>query len=126
MLGLLASLVSTAISCSKSRRELALENLALRQQLAVYRRTVKRPKINNADRAFWLGLVRWWPQWRNALLFIKPATVIAWHRKGFKMFWSWKSRRRQGGRPIVDSEIRALIKQMAESNVGWGTPQNTQ
>ena len=117
----LRTLVSTAISSCKPRRELALENLALRQQLAVFKRTVKRPKINNADQAFWLALMRLWSRWREALLVVKPATVIAWHRKGFRLFWAWKSRRR-GGRPKVDAEIRALVQRMAEANVGWGAP----
>ena len=76
MLHLLYALLATARSSLKSHRELALENLALRQQLAVLRRTTKRPKLINADRAFWVVLSRLWPEWRSALILVKPETVI--------------------------------------------------
>ena len=121
MLHLLYALLATARSSSKSHRELALENLALRQQLAVLRRTTKRPKLINADRAFWVVLSRLWPEWRSALILVKPETVIGWHRKGFKLYWTWKSRNR-GGRPRIDAEIRSLIRRMARENPTWGAP----
>jgi hypothetical protein len=68
-----------------------------------------------------LFVSRWWPSWRNALILFKPQTVVAWHRKVFRLFWAYKSRRRRG-RPSVNAEIRALVRQMAQANVGWGAP----
>ncbi|MDH3727447.1 MAG: integrase core domain-containing protein [Myxococcales bacterium] len=121
MLHLLYALLATARSSLKSRRELALENLALRQQLAIRKRKSKRPKLTKADRAFWVALCRLWPDWHNALILVKPETVIGWHRKGFKLYWTWKSRNR-GGRPPIDREIRTLIRRIAGENPTWGAP----
>jgi len=121
MLNLLLAMLSAARSTLRSRRELVLENLALRQQLAVLGGQQKRPKLNRSDRAFWVALSRLWPRWQSALMIVKPSTVIGWHRKGFALYWRWKSRRR-GGRPCKDAEIRTLIRQMAADNVGWGAP----
>jgi hypothetical protein len=81
MIDLLYALLATARSSLKSQRELALENLALRQQLAILKRTSKRPKLTNADRALWVALSRLWPDWQNALILVKPETVIGWHRR---------------------------------------------
>jgi putative transposase len=106
----------------KERRDLALENLALRQQLAILKRTQKRPAIGTKDRLFWVWLSRIWSGWRAPLLIVKPETVIGWHRKGFRLFWTKLSRRKIGGRPSVVSRMRALIKQMAQSNPLWGAP----
>ena len=121
MFHLLYALLATARSSLKSQRELALENLALRQQLAILYRKSKRPKLHKADRAFWVALFRLWPNWQNALVLVKPETVIGWHRKGFRLYRSWKSRNR-GGRPLIDAEIRALIRRMARDNPTWGAP----
>jgi len=121
MLHLLYALLATARSSLKPQRELALENLALRQQLAIVQRKTKRPKLSKADRAFWVALCRLWPDWQNALIIVKPETVIGWHRKGFKLYWTWKSRRR-GGRPPIDAEIRTLIRRIASENPTWGAP----
>jgi putative transposase len=112
---LLYALLATARASLKSQRELALENLALRHQLAVVHRKTKRPKLTNADRAFWVALCRLWPDWHNALIIVKPETVIRWHRKGFKLYWTWKSRKRTG-RPPIDAEIRTLIRRIATEN----------
>ena len=119
MIDLLYALLATARSSLKSRRELALENLALRQQLAILKHKTKRPKLTKADRAFWVALARLWPDWQSALILVKPETVIGWHRKGFKLYWTRKSRNR-GGRPPIDAEIRALIRRMARENPTWG------
>jgi hypothetical protein len=121
MLKLLWILLTSALANLKSRRDLAFENLALRQQLAVLERRTKRPKLTWVDRAFWVALTRWWPRWRSALMLVKPATVIAWHRKGFALYWARKSRK-TAGRPRVNTEIRKLIKRMAGDNVNWGAP----
>jgi putative transposase len=92
----------------------------LRQQLGVLRRSVKRPRLTNTDRAFWVLLQRSWAGWHQVLAVVQPATVIRWHRTGFRKDWRWKSRRRPG-RPRVDTEIRALIRRMARANL-WGAP----
>ena len=98
---LLYALLATARSSLRSRRELALQNLALRQQLAILKRKTKRPRLNNADRSVWVALCGLWPDWQNALILVKPETVIGWHRKGFKLYWTSESRNR-GGRPPID------------------------
>jgi hypothetical protein len=121
MIHLVYALLATARSSLRSRRELALENLALRQQLAVLKRSSKRPKLAKMDRAFWVALSRLWTSWPHALILVKPETVIGWHRKGFKLFWTWKSRTR-GGRPRIDTEIQTLIRRMALENPTWGAP----
>jgi transposase InsO family protein len=121
MLHVLYALLATVRSSLRSQREFALENLALRQQLAVLKRRTKRPKLSTADRAFWVVLSRLWPDWRHALILVKPETVIGWHRKGFKLYWTWKSRNRSG-RPRIDPEIRSLIRRMARENPTWGAP----
>ena len=112
MLHLLYALLTTVRSSLKPRRELALENLALRQQLAVLQRRNKRPRLTKADRAFWVALSRLWTDWQDALVIVKPETIVGWHRKGFKLYWTWKSRNK-GGRPQIDAEIRTLIRRMA-------------
>ena len=105
-----------------SRTSLAVENLALRQQLAVYKQSVKRPKLRPRDRLFWICLSRLWPNWRSALSLVQPETVIRWHRQGFKLYWRWKSRSGKSGRPPVARDIRELIRRMSEENPGWGAP----
>ena len=106
----------------KSRTALHLENLALRQQLGVLRRSVKRPKLTSADRLLWMWLCEVWSDWRSALVIVKPETVIAWHRKGFRLFWTWKVRHGQPGRPAVSKDIRELIRRMSRENPLWGAP----
>jgi len=108
-------------SCFRRQRELALENLALRQQLAVLRRGTRRPLLTRVDRAFWVGLRRLWPRWRGSLVLVSPETVVRWHRKGFRLYRTWKSRRR-GGRPRIDVELRELIRKIARENATWGAP----
>lgn len=102
-------------------RALELENLALRQQLAVLQRTVKRPKMTRWDRAFWIALSRTWPGWKEACRLVKPATVVGWHRSGFRLLWRIKSRRRVG-RPPLAANLRRLVHQMAAENPLWGAP----
>jgi putative transposase len=110
-------------SVLKSRTALQLENLALRHQIGVLQRSAKkRLSLNNSDRLLWIGLSRVWVDWRSALVIVKPETVIAWHRKAFRLFWSWKVRRGKLGRPAVGPEIRALIRRMSNENPGWGAP----
>jgi putative transposase len=105
------------------RLAMAVENLALRQQLAVLQHSSKRPKLRPRDRVFWTWLMRWWPDWRSALLIVQPETVIRWHRQGFRLYWRWKSRLRcKPGRPRIEQEVRALIRQMSQENPTWGAP----
>ncbi len=117
MLGLVRCLVTILFA---SRAKLAAENLALRHQLGVLGRSVKRPRLRKRDRIFWAWLSKLWPDWRAALVVVKPATVIAWHRKGFRLYWRWKSSKH--GRPKIDAEVRALIRRMSNENPLWGVP----
>lgn len=99
---------------------LALENLALRQQLGILQRG-KKPVLRNRDRFFWILLHRFWPRWKEACVLVRPATIVGWHWAGFRCFWGWKSRKRPG-RPALDPEIRGLIHRMASENPRWGAP----
>ena len=113
------SLISTAFWL---RSELALENLALRQQLAVLNRRHPRPKIRNLDRFFWILLSRSWERWKETLLIVKPETVLRWHRRRFATYWSRLSGRGHPGRPGKDRGIRELIRRMVGANPLWGAP----
>jgi transposase InsO family protein len=101
---------------------LAAENFTLRQQLAVIEQGSKRPRLRNRDRVFWAWLSWPWPNWRSVLVIVQPATVIRWHKEGFRLYWRWKSRSRKSGRPKIDAEIRKLIRRMSTENPTWGTP----
>ena len=103
------------------RADLVAENLALRQQLVVLHRKTTRPRLKTKDRVFWLWLARSWDGWRESLIVVKPATVVRWHRQGFKYYWAWKSRHK-GGRPAVAPEVRDLIRTMSRANPLWGAP----
>jgi putative transposase len=103
-------------------RQLALENLALRQQLAVYRRTTTRPTLRTRDRLFWVGLTRVWAGWRQALIIVSPDTVLRWQRRRFREYWTQLSGRPRRGRPPVHAEITALVTRMATANPLWGAP----
>ncbi len=109
------------VSTLRSRRDLGLENIALRQQLMVLQRQAGKVRLWDRDRVFWVWLQRAWPGWRRALLLVQPATVVGWHRKGFRAYWRWKSRAR-GGRPRIDPSVRSLIRHMWNSNPTWGSP----
>jgi hypothetical protein len=124
MLISLTILFTTLSSIYRSRAALQLENLALRHQIGVLQRSVrKRPKLTPGDRLLWVWLSRIWRDWRSALAIVKPETVLAWHRAGFRLFWTWKVRHvGQPGRPTVPREIRDLIRKMCRENPGWGAP----
>src|SRR5256885_6255482 len=109
----------TLRSCLRTHRELALENLALRQQLAVWKARAPRPRLTEMDRIFWVFLSRLWTGWRYSLQVVRPETVVGWHRQGFRRYWAWKSRRRWG-RPAIGTEVRDLIRQMSRANPLWG------
>src|SRR5262245_63748317 len=121
MLGLLLSALASLRGAVRSRRDLTLENLALRQQLAVLNRSAKRPRMTTIDRWFWSWLSTRWSGWKRALVIVRPETVVRWHRLGFRAFWTWKSRRRIG-RPRMPPELAALVRKMALANPLWGAP----
>ena len=106
----------------RERRDLALENLALRQQLGVLKRRKGVPRLKRKDRLFWVVLSRIWAPWRQVLHLVNGDTVVGWQRKGFRIYWTRISQRKSGGRPPASSEVRALIKRMATANPYWGTP----
>ena len=85
----------------RSRRDTALEVLALRQKVAVLKRKRPRPKLNSLDQLFWTTLRHCWSRWTEVLVIVKPDTVIGWHRAGFRLYWRWRSRPRGGQRPIL-------------------------
>ena len=93
----MALLIQTVRALFRSRADLALENLALRQQVAVLKHQRPRPPLTAMDRAFWVALQQTWTHWANALIIVKPDTVVRWHRKGFKVYWRHKSRPRGPG-----------------------------
>jgi putative transposase len=105
----------------RSHLALQLEILALRHQLTIYKRTVKRPRIRPADRMFWSWLSRSWAKWREALVFVQPATVISWQRKRFRDHWARMSQAGKLGRPPISKEIRELIRKVSGANPLWGT-----
>ena len=104
------------------RTAAAIENLALRQQLAVCKQSVKRPKLCLRDRVFWVLLSRMWPNWRSSLAIVQPETVVKWQRMGFRLYWRWKSKAGKPGRPRIEREIRDLIRRMSRENPTWGAP----
>jgi transposase InsO family protein len=107
----------------RSRRDLLLENLALRQQLGVLRQKYPRPHLAAPDKFFWVMLRRLWPGWKRALILVQPETVVHWHRAGFRLYWAWISRRRAHvGRRCVSRELRELIFRMVAENPTWGAP----
>ena len=106
----------------RSRCNLSLEIIALRQQLGVLKRKTPRPRLRMVDRVFWILLHRLWPGWCNALIIVKPETVVGWHRAGFRLFWRIRSRSKNIGRPKIDAEIRAIIRRMTKENPTWGAP----
>jgi putative transposase len=116
------SLLLSVRGWARSRAAPQLEVLALRHQLQVLERSRRhRLRLSQADRVLWVRLSRVWTEWRGALVIVKPETVIAWHRQGFRLFWTWKSRHR-AGRPTVPADVRRLIRTMSEANPLWGAP----
>lgn len=112
--------IRSLFAAVRTRPGLAAENLALRQQLAVLKHRHPRPRLDTADRLYWVMLSRIWSGWRGALHIVQPDTVVRWHRQGFRYYWRWKSRGR--GRPKIRSEIRHLIHRICRANPLWGAP----
>ena len=105
----------------KSRARLVAENLCLRQQLVVFKRRQIRPRLQDADRRFWILAFQWFSGWRTSLIVVRPDTVVGWHRKGWKAYWRWRLHRPSGtGRRKIKPELRELIRRMALENPLWG------
>src|SRR5215469_5368248 len=121
MFRLLKLLLSTFHRCLRSHKELLLENLVLRQQLAVLKQRNRRPKLRRFDKLFWVVIQRVWRGWQKSLLIVTPEAVVRWHREGFRQFWCWRSRH-EAGRKRIGKEMRELILQMASENSTWGAP----
>lgn len=119
MLGALRILILTLRSATRSRADLLLEIAALRQQLGVYRRQVSRPKLQRRDRLFWIWLRRHWSSWKDALVIVKPETVLTWHRRGYKGFWRWKSKGK-AGRPRIPRKHIEFIRRISREHPEWG------
>ncbi len=122
MIGILRALWWTIGSRFKSRERLEAENLALRHQVTVLRRSApERLRLRSSDRCLLVWLYRLWPGVVNSIVIVKPDTVLRWHRRGFKAFWRWQSRGRPG-RPRISKEIRDLIREVSLANPLWGAP----
>jgi hypothetical protein len=123
MLNILSTPLATLRSILRSRAALELENLALRHQIGGLRRSARRrAKLTQLNRLFWAWLSRIWSDWRSALTTVQPESVRAWYRRGFDLFWAWKNRRGQPGRPTLADEVRELICRMCRENPAWGAP----
>ena len=122
MVKFLIKLLLVARARLKSRARLEAENIVLRQQVIVLsRKSGSRVWLRNIDRLILVWIYRLFPTILNAITVVKPETAIRWHRRGFRAYWRWKSRRR-GGRPRIDREIRDLIGRMSKENPLWGAP----
>jgi hypothetical protein len=122
MIALLCFVLAVLAAPFKSKSRLEAENAALRHQLIVLRRKMQgRIRLTNSDRWFLIQLYRWFPSILNVLTIVRPETVVRRHRAGFRCYWRWKSRLR-GGRPQIDAELQALIRQMSVENPLWGAP----
>jgi transposase InsO family protein len=120
------ALLSLLRAAFRERQQLLLENAALRHQLAVLKRSVKRPRIEDSDRLFWIFLRRRLAEWRDCLHFVQPDTVVRWHRRGFRYYWHRKSKPNKQGRPPIGWTLVYLIKRLSQENVLWGSPRISQ
>src|SRR6478736_2142908 len=121
MLAILCAVVSIFAFRFRGGASLEIELIAVRHQLAVLRRQRPgRPQLSSLARLLWVWLYRIWPQVIDAMVLVKPATVVQWHRKGFRLLWRWRSSR--PGRPTIGAEIRTLIRRMSKDNPLWGAP----
>ena len=122
MIGLLCFVLAVLASPFKSKLRLEAENAMLRHQLIVLRRKMRgRAWLTNNDRWFFIQMYRWFPSILQVLTIIRPETLVRWHRAGFRYYWRWKSRS-LGWRPQIETELRALIRQMSMENPLWGAP----
>ena len=123
MIPFLRHFIGWVVGAFRSREDLVLENLALRQQLLALHTKRPRHRLSSVQKLFWIGMRGLWSGWKKPLILVTPRTVVAWHRACFRLYWKWLSRpKRVGGRNRVSQEIRALIVRMAEENPTWGAP----
>jgi len=120
MIKSLKTLITTIRNWFSSRNQLVLEILLLRHQIAILQRKTKKPRLKTSDRALFVLISRYLKSWRQTITIVKPDTVIRWHRKGFKLFWRWKSSHGKPGRNCIDHKIRKLIRDMSLANHLWG------
>src|SRR6266850_7430341 len=122
MIGLWCFILAVLASPFKSKTRLEAENAALRHQLIVLRRKMKgRAQLTNNDRWFFIQMYRWFPSILEVFVIIRPETLVHWHRAGFRRYWRWKSRS-PGGRPQIETDLRALIRRKSAENPLWGAP----
>jgi putative transposase len=123
MFDLLSLWIGVLLRLFRSRQAVMIENFALRQQLAVFKRRRPRPRLATIDKLFWVILRRFWSSWREALIVVTPDTVVRWHRAGFQLYWRLISRvgKRVGRKPVT-KEIRELIFKMVAENSTWRAP----
>src|ERR1035437_7892650 len=122
MIALLGFVLAVLAAPFKSKSRLEAENAALRHQLIVLRRKLQgRVRLTNNDRWFFIQLYRWFPSILQVVTIVQPKTLVRWHRAGSRYYWRWKSRPR-GGRPQIETDLRALIRQMSMENPLWGAP----
>lgn len=122
MFPVVSALLACLAAWFRSRRSMQLEILALRHQVAVYQRSVPRPRILPTDRLLWVWLAHLWSGWQAVLAFVQPRTVIAWQKQRFRDYWRRLSQRGKLGRPAVSKEVRELIQDMWRANPTWGSP----
>src|SRR5882762_6124915 len=123
MIGVIGVLIGAFLRLFRPRRILLLENLALRQQLAVFKRRDPSPQLAAFDKLFWVLARRFWSGWKRALVMVSPETVVRWHRSGFVLYWRLISRaRRVIGRKRISKELRDLIFRMVVQKPTWGAP----
>jgi hypothetical protein len=122
MIALIWFVLALLTSPFKSKSTLEAENAVLRHQLIVLRRTVRsRAQPTNNDRWFLVRMYRWFPSILKVVTIVQPETLVRWHRAGLRLYWRWKSNSR-GGRPRIEIELRALIRQISTENQLWGAP----
>src|SRR5450755_3245036 len=123
MFACLRHLLGWVVSVFRSREELLLENLALRQQLLALHSQRPRPRLSSVDRLFWIVLRKFWTGWKESLILVTAETVVRWHRAGFRLYWSWIWRAQEAvGRKPISREVRELIFRMVAENPTWGAP----
>src|ERR1039457_2145420 len=121
MFGRLVHLLGWILSVFRSREDLVLENLALRQQLLALHAKRPRSRLGSIDKLFWVALRSLWTGWKKSLIVVQPETVVRWHRAGFRLYWTWLSRtRRVVGRKPLTKELRELIFRIVAENPTWG------
>jgi putative transposase len=122
VLELLLLIVRAIVVACRGHQDIVLENMALRYQLRMLHRSVKRSRVRHTDRMVWVLLASTWRQWRSALVLVQPETVVRWHRDWLRRRWARRSGRNRAGRPPLDPELRRLIVEMASANPQWGAP----